>query len=298
MRHLRVTLSCLVACVSVRALQLGGRGGGSELSPGNRARPAALRAPDQAERDPTSRTPSRRLRCDGSEEAARREEVREDGRVEIPSFDGQAAYNNEVQAENSEIISFAESAWSWLGSLDPVCLLASWLTPPRSDAASRGTAQRKGLQKTLQPGELVPPKHKGACIVVVTGGLGGEHRVNCLLVSQAASYLWWRQHRGERSAKRPRAGEGDDANRLSLLTWSRGSSLRDLVSRIHGSGAGSTVRSGAEDERERGRWRSSDRHFLIAHYCRSDPVNSRAPSEASCDEAAWLQLIVAAVVLS
>lgn len=35
--------------------------------------------------------------------------VREDGRVEIPSFDGQAAYNNEVQAETSEIISFAES---------------------------------------------------------------------------------------------------------------------------------------------------------------------------------------------
>uniref|UniRef100_A0A3B4GHH7 Inhibin beta B chain n=1 Tax=Pundamilia nyererei TaxID=303518 RepID=A0A3B4GHH7_9CICH len=35
--------------------------------------------------------------------------VREDGRVEIPSFDGQAAFNNEVQAETSEIISFAES---------------------------------------------------------------------------------------------------------------------------------------------------------------------------------------------
>lgn len=38
--------------------------------------------------------------------------VREDGRVEIPSFDGQAAYNNEVQAETSEIISFAESGKS------------------------------------------------------------------------------------------------------------------------------------------------------------------------------------------
>ncbi|CAN9498065.1 unnamed protein product [Ophioblennius macclurei] len=35
--------------------------------------------------------------------------VREDGRVEIPSFDGQAADSNEVQAETSEIISFAES---------------------------------------------------------------------------------------------------------------------------------------------------------------------------------------------
>ncbi|XP_058507917.1 inhibin beta B chain [Solea solea] len=35
--------------------------------------------------------------------------VREDGRVEIPNFEGQAAFNNEVQAETSEIISFAES---------------------------------------------------------------------------------------------------------------------------------------------------------------------------------------------
>ncbi|XP_024919499.1 inhibin beta B chain, partial [Cynoglossus semilaevis] len=35
--------------------------------------------------------------------------VRDDGRVEIPNFDGQAAFNNEVQAETSEIISFAES---------------------------------------------------------------------------------------------------------------------------------------------------------------------------------------------
>ncbi|XP_030642654.1 inhibin beta B chain [Chanos chanos] len=35
--------------------------------------------------------------------------VREDGRVEIPNLDGQAAYNNEVQEETSEIISFAES---------------------------------------------------------------------------------------------------------------------------------------------------------------------------------------------
>lgn len=41
-------------------------------------------------------------------------------------------------------------------SLDPVCLLASWLTPPRSDAASGGMAQRQGLQKALKPGELVP----------------------------------------------------------------------------------------------------------------------------------------------
>ncbi|XP_076120557.1 inhibin beta B chain-like [Alosa pseudoharengus] len=35
--------------------------------------------------------------------------VREDGRVEIPNLDGHANYNNEVQEETSEIISFAES---------------------------------------------------------------------------------------------------------------------------------------------------------------------------------------------
>ncbi|KAM9365348.1 inhibin beta B chain [Pholidichthys leucotaenia] len=35
--------------------------------------------------------------------------VREDGRVEIPSVDGHAAFGNEVHAESSEIISFAES---------------------------------------------------------------------------------------------------------------------------------------------------------------------------------------------
>lgn len=35
--------------------------------------------------------------------------VREDGRVEIPNLDGHAAYNNDVQEETSEIISFAES---------------------------------------------------------------------------------------------------------------------------------------------------------------------------------------------
>lgn len=35
--------------------------------------------------------------------------VREDGRFEIPSLDGQAAYSNEAPEETSEIISFAES---------------------------------------------------------------------------------------------------------------------------------------------------------------------------------------------
>lgn len=35
--------------------------------------------------------------------------VREDGWVEIPNFDGQAAFGNDVQTETSEIISFAET---------------------------------------------------------------------------------------------------------------------------------------------------------------------------------------------
>ncbi|XP_015258676.1 PREDICTED: inhibin beta B chain-like [Cyprinodon variegatus] len=35
--------------------------------------------------------------------------VREDGRVEIPNFDGQATFSSDAQAETSEIISFAES---------------------------------------------------------------------------------------------------------------------------------------------------------------------------------------------
>ncbi|CAL8240732.1 unnamed protein product [Merluccius merluccius] len=55
--------------------------------------------------------------------------VREDGRVEIPSFDGQAAYHhNEVQEETSEIISFADSA-----SLDLDC---SQATPTTATAAA------------------------------------------------------------------------------------------------------------------------------------------------------------------
>lgn len=37
-------------------------------------------------------------------------------------------------------------------SLDPVCLLSSWLATPRSDGASRSTAQRKGLQSAAKPG--------------------------------------------------------------------------------------------------------------------------------------------------
>lgn len=170
-------------------------------------------------------------------------------------------------------------------SLDPFCLLASWLTPPipppRSDAASRGTAQRQGLQKALKPGEpeLLLPQFR-------TGRVGGRGwhvfsqqcaskwmRIGVYVWSSEvslcplpplstgltvrlsardpASYLRLRQCRGKSSAKRSPAGEGDDANLPSPLTWSRGSSLKDSVSRIHGSGAGNTSRDGGR-AKERG----------------------------------------------
>lgn len=85
-----------------------------------------------------------------------------------------------------------------------------------------------------------------------------------LSAREPASYLHLRWHRAKRSAKLSRAG----ANLLSLLTWSRGSSLRDSVSRIHGSGA-----QGSQAGKEGGG--SLDRGFSIAHYSPSDPVNLR-----------------------
>ncbi|KAK1903057.1 Inhibin beta B chain, partial [Dissostichus eleginoides] len=134
-----VTLSCLMACVlSVRCSSVAGVE--AQSSPQESCASCGLRAPDQAERvnidflEAVKRHILNRLQMRDRPNithpipkaamvtALRRlhaGKVREDGRVEIPSFDGQAAYNNEVQAENSEIISFAESAWSWLGSLLP-----------------------------------------------------------------------------------------------------------------------------------------------------------------------------------
>lgn len=177
--------------------------------------------------------------------------------------------------------------WSWLGSLLPRPLLPPGQlahtphSPPRSDAASRGTAQRQGLQKALKPGEpeLLLPQFR-------TGRVGGrgwhvfsQQRASkwmrigvyvwssevslCplpplstgltvrLSARDPASYLRLRQCRGKSSAKRSPAGEGDDANLPSPLTWSRGSSLKDSVSRIHGSGAGNTSRDGGR-AKERG----------------------------------------------
>lgn len=125
-----VALSCLVACVlSVRCGSVPGTET-QQSSPQESCASCGLRAPDQSERvnidflEAVKRHILNRLQMRDRPNithpipkaamvtALRRlhaGKVREDGRVEIPSFDGQAAYNNEVQAENSEIISFAES---------------------------------------------------------------------------------------------------------------------------------------------------------------------------------------------
>lgn len=124
-----MALSCLVAfvlsvhCSSVAVTE-------TQSSPQESCASCGLRAPDQSERvnidflEAVKRHILNRLQMrdrpnithpipKASMVTALRRlhagKLREDGRVEIPSFDGQAAYNNEVQAENSEIISFAES---------------------------------------------------------------------------------------------------------------------------------------------------------------------------------------------
>uniref|UniRef100_A0A671XSL3 Inhibin subunit beta B n=1 Tax=Sparus aurata TaxID=8175 RepID=A0A671XSL3_SPAAU len=124
-----LALSCLVACVlSVRCSSVAGTD--TQSSPQESCASCGLRAPDQAERvnidflEAVKRHILNRLQMRDRPNithpipkaamvtALRRlhaGKVREDGRVEIPSFDGQAAYNNEIQAETSEIISFAES---------------------------------------------------------------------------------------------------------------------------------------------------------------------------------------------
>lgn len=124
-----LALSCLVACVvSVRCGAV--TGADTQGSPQESCASCGLRAPDQSERvnidflEAVKRHILNRLQMRDRPNithpipkaamvtALRRlhaGKVREDGRVEIPSFDGQAAFNNEVQAETSEIISFAES---------------------------------------------------------------------------------------------------------------------------------------------------------------------------------------------
>ncbi|XP_022609655.1 inhibin beta B chain-like [Seriola dumerili] len=126
-----LALSCLVACLlssSVRCSSVTGTE--TQSSPQESCASCGLRAPDQTERlnidflEAVKRHILNRLQMRDRPNithpipkaamvtALRRlhaGKVREDGRVEIPSFDGQAAFNNEVQAETSEIISFAES---------------------------------------------------------------------------------------------------------------------------------------------------------------------------------------------
>lgn len=126
-----LALSCLVACFlsfSVRCSSVTGKE--AHGSPQESCASCGLRAPDHSERvnidflEAVKRHILNRLQMRDRPNithpipkaamvtALRRlhaGKVREDGRVEIPSFDGQAALNNEVQAETSEIISFAES---------------------------------------------------------------------------------------------------------------------------------------------------------------------------------------------
>lgn len=128
------TLACLVACV-LSALCSSVSAAEAQSSPPESCASCGLRAPDQAERvnidfvEAVKRHILNRLQMKDRPNithpipkaamvtALRRlhaGKVREDGRVEIPNFDGQAAFSNEVQAETSEIISFAESGNDWL----------------------------------------------------------------------------------------------------------------------------------------------------------------------------------------
>lgn len=124
-----LALSCLVACfVSARCGSVAGAE--AQSSPQESCASCGIRTTDQTERvnidflEAVKRHILNRLQMRDRPNithpipkaamvtALRRlhaGKVREDGRVEIPNFDGQAAYNNEVPAETSEIISFAES---------------------------------------------------------------------------------------------------------------------------------------------------------------------------------------------
>lgn len=124
-----LALSCLAVCVlTVRCGSV--PGAEAHGAPQESCASCGLRAPDQAERvkvdfvEAVKRHILNRLQMRDRPNithpipkaamvtALRRlhaGKLREDGRLEIPSLDGQAAYNNEVQAETSEIISFAES---------------------------------------------------------------------------------------------------------------------------------------------------------------------------------------------
>lgn len=142
-----VVLSCLLTFCFCSLRHGGGGGGGSSVSAAETPSAAqescascSLRTPDQSKRlnldfvEAVKRHILNRLQMRDRPNithpipkaamvsALRRlhaGKVRDDGRVEIPNFDGQAAFNNEVQAETSEIISFAESG------NEPVCTRTS-----------------------------------------------------------------------------------------------------------------------------------------------------------------------------
>lgn len=129
MRIRSLVVCCLVACVlCVRCISA--TGADTQSTAQESCASCGYRAPDQSERmnidflEAVKRHILNRLQMQDRPNithsvpkaamvtALRRlhaGKVREDGRVEIPSFEGQAAYSNEVQAETSEIISFAES---------------------------------------------------------------------------------------------------------------------------------------------------------------------------------------------
>ncbi|XP_062257808.1 inhibin beta B chain [Platichthys flesus] len=124
-----LALSCLLACfVSVRCSSVAGAEAQSATQ--ESCASCGLRAPDASEREnidfleavkrhilnrlqmrdrPNITHPIPKAAMVTALRRLHSGKVREDGRVEIPNFDGQSAYNNEVHAETSEIISFAES---------------------------------------------------------------------------------------------------------------------------------------------------------------------------------------------
>lgn len=126
MRLCRVLVSCLVACV------LGVRcSGGSDSSAPQACASCGLRTPEQPvdidfveavkrhildrlqmRERPNITHPIPKAAMVTALRRLHAGKVREDGRVEIPSLDGQNSFSNEVQSETSEIISFAESGRS------------------------------------------------------------------------------------------------------------------------------------------------------------------------------------------
>ena len=106
--------------------------------------------------------------------------VRADGRVEIPNFDGQAAYNNEIQEESSEIISFAES-----GNYERFYRShRSRIDPPLNRCVRRGSPQspkkKKNHQRHAYIFNYAPP----------TRGVHFVHQHHLIILMQSSSFEW------------------------------------------------------------------------------------------------------------